>query len=208
MTSNNKHTVFCVIGRTGSGKTKIVKQAAEELNMEVLKSYTTRKPRKEEMCNGTDHIFIDDDEFEMLLKNEELIAYTEINNNKYFATTKQLGLSDFYVIDPKGYDFLVDSVDKSKFEIIPVYIKTSYNNRKKRYIERDDALEESFIERDNSEREQFDKFETDMYEEYEELYYNKLENSSKKYIINNDEFLEDAVADLELLVLEILNKNK
>ena len=43
------HTLYCIIGRTGSGKSTITKQAANKLNARILKSYTTRARRKNEI---------------------------------------------------------------------------------------------------------------------------------------------------------------
>ena len=51
----NTHTVYCILGRTSSGKSTITRLAAKELNMVVLKSYTTRDKRKGEELNS-DHI--------------------------------------------------------------------------------------------------------------------------------------------------------
>ncbi len=53
----NTHTVYCILGRTSSGKSTITRLAAKELNMVVLKSYTTRDKRKGEELDS-DHIFI------------------------------------------------------------------------------------------------------------------------------------------------------
>ena len=39
------HTVFCIIGRTASGKSTIVNAVAKDLNLKILKSYTTRARR-------------------------------------------------------------------------------------------------------------------------------------------------------------------
>ena len=42
------HKLFCIIGRTGSGKSTLVKKAANELGLKILKSYTTRPMRESE----------------------------------------------------------------------------------------------------------------------------------------------------------------
>jgi guanylate kinase len=52
------HKLYCIIGRTASGKSTITRLATEKLKMNVLKSYTTRKPRKGETAKNSDHIFI------------------------------------------------------------------------------------------------------------------------------------------------------
>lgn len=55
------HTVYCIIGRTASGKSTITRLAANKLGMTILKSYTTRNKRKGEEINS-DHIFISEKE--------------------------------------------------------------------------------------------------------------------------------------------------
>ena len=37
------HTVYCILGRTGSGKSTVTKEAAKQLNMNILRSYSTRQ---------------------------------------------------------------------------------------------------------------------------------------------------------------------
>ena len=42
------HKIFCIIGRSASGKSTITNNVANKLGMKILKSYTTRTMRKEE----------------------------------------------------------------------------------------------------------------------------------------------------------------
>lgn len=163
-----KHKVYCVMGRTASGKTELAKQVAKDLGLELLKSYTTRKPRKEEIGNpDIDHVFISDEEADTMLSNPdvEVIAYTEINNVRYFATLEQLKHSDFYVIDPLGYKHLLKELERrdiQDIEVIPMYIVADYHTRKERYVERNRCSLDDFIRRNQSEHEQFSDFEFDM----------------------------------------------
>ena len=69
------HTVYCVLGRTSSGKSTITQKAANNLNMKVLKSYTTRQRRENETDENCDHIFISPNEVEKY--RNDMIAYTE-----------------------------------------------------------------------------------------------------------------------------------
>ena len=50
---------------SGAGKTTLVKKIAEENNFKVSISYTTRKPRTNEV-DGEDYFFISEDEFKNL----------------------------------------------------------------------------------------------------------------------------------------------
>jgi len=59
------HTVYCVLGRTGSGKSTVTKQAAKQLNMNVLRSYSTRQYLREgETKYNSDHTLISPNEVE------------------------------------------------------------------------------------------------------------------------------------------------
>ena len=106
-----KHKVFCIIGRTASGKSTIVNAVAKNLNLSVLKSYTTRARRKNEIGDNCDHTFISSDEVDKY-KND-MVAYTERVGYCSFATLHQLMNSNLYIINPSGYSDLVDATTKS-----------------------------------------------------------------------------------------------
>lgn len=69
------HTLYCILGRTSSGKSSIAKEAAKKLNMTVLKSYTTRSMRPGETVDNSDHIFISPNDVEKYKPN--MVAYTD-----------------------------------------------------------------------------------------------------------------------------------
>ena len=148
------HDLFLIIGRTASGKSSIANLVASEMNLSVLKSYTTRPMRPgEEHCS--DHIFIKEDEFQ-IYKNS-IVAYTEINGYKYFCTKNQLMKADIYVIDPDGYDFL-SKQNIAGLRLHPIYISVDSQTRKERFIFRK-GTESAFAKRNESESKQFDEFE-------------------------------------------------
>ena len=78
------HKLYCIIGRTASGKSTITGLAAKELGMNILKSYTTRKPRKGETKEKSDHTFISSDEVEQY--RNDMVSYTDRVNYCSFAT--------------------------------------------------------------------------------------------------------------------------
>lgn len=39
-----KHKIFCILGRSASGKSTIAKEVAKQLGLTVVKSYTTSLP--------------------------------------------------------------------------------------------------------------------------------------------------------------------
>ena len=72
----NSNFILLLVGASGSGKTA----AADRLHMlfgwRAVESYTTR-PRRNDMETG--HRFVSDEEFDELVLNNELVAYTEYN---------------------------------------------------------------------------------------------------------------------------------
>ena len=70
---------------SGAGKTTLVKMLSEVDNFEVSISHTTRQPRPGEISNK-DYFFVDDNEFDRLIKNEEFLEYAKVFNNFYGTT--------------------------------------------------------------------------------------------------------------------------
>ena len=68
--SFNKDGIIIVLSSpSGAGKTTLVKKIAEEKNFKISISYTTRKPRTNEV-NGKDYFFIEENKFKNLIKNQ------------------------------------------------------------------------------------------------------------------------------------------
>ena len=67
---------------SGAGKTTLVKLLSKENNFFISTSHTTRKPRPNEV-NGKDYYFVDNQEFERLIKNDEFLEYAEVFGNLY-----------------------------------------------------------------------------------------------------------------------------
>ena len=74
---------------SGAGKTTLVKKIAQENNFKISISYTTRKPRTNEV-NGKDYFFIEEEEFKNLIKNKELLEYAKVFENYYGSSKKQV----------------------------------------------------------------------------------------------------------------------
>ena len=71
---------------SGAGKTALVKMLSEVDNNEISISHTTRQPRPSEVPNK-DYYFVDEEEFNRLVKNEEFLEYAKVFNN-YYGTTR------------------------------------------------------------------------------------------------------------------------
>lgn len=173
------HTVFCIIGRSASGKSSITKEVAFRLNLKVLKSYTTRPPRQGETTENGDHIFITSEQ----VAQYQHVAYTKINSYEYFATQEQVDESDLYVIDPKGFFELHSNVSKDT-KLVPIYIALTQRVARLRAFERgDDIL--VWESRYKDEDDQFTAFE---------------ERGAADHVIVNNGTFEDAVTKLTEII--------
>lgn len=150
----SKPLKFLFIGRTASGKSSIAKAVCEKMGLTQVVSYTTRPMRKSEK-NGTDHIFISDEEVKQY--ENDIAAYTEINGYKYFTTYDVIDKSDIYVIDPIGVDNLKIKCG-DRYEFVEIYIRTPQNLSETRARMRGDKLKD-FKQRWVAENRQFTDYE-------------------------------------------------
>lgn len=179
------HTVYCVLGRTGSGKSTVTKEAARQLNMKVLKSYTTRQRRENETDENCDHIFISPDEVEKY--RNDMIAYTERVGYCSFATKQQLLDNDFYIINPTGYYELKLKTKDMNVKLVTIMVNVPFSELRKRAKKRGDydAWQANYIK----ESEEFSNFE---------------KSHLVDYFILNDRSLEESVAKM----VRIINKDR
>ena len=88
MTIKKNGMMFVLSSPSGAGKTTLTKKLAEnDTNFSISISYTTRKPRPNEI-NGKDYYFVNDREFESLLKEDNFYEYANIFNNNYGTLKK------------------------------------------------------------------------------------------------------------------------
>lgn len=179
------HTVYCVLGRTGSGKSTVTKEAANKLNMKVLKSYTTRQRRENETDENCDHTFISPDEVEKY--RNDMIAYTERVGYCSFATKQQLLDNDFYIINPTGYYELKLKTKDMDVELVTIMVNVPYNDLCQRAKKRGDydAWQANYIK----ESEEFSSFE---------------KSNLIDYFVLNDRTIEESVAKM----VRVINKDK
>ena len=179
-------TIITIAGRTAAGKSIIAKKLAERLGLTVLKSYTTRAPRPDEVANpaDTDHIFVSEAEYDKLTG---IIAETCINGNRYCTTKEILKDSDCYVIDPDGLSYLKKNLEPG-FRLAQFYVYAEEDIRKKRFMERGKS-ESEFLVRNNAEDKQFTPYE---------------DEHGYDIIIFNNGNIEDAVDIMESYVKLII----
>lgn len=173
------HKLYCIMGRSASGKSTLARKVAEHFKLSILKSYTTRPIRPGENPDSSDHIFIT--EKDVPKYKEQVIAETEINGYLYFTTKEQLKSADIYVIDPLGLDYLQKNVNTKEIKLVPIYISVNPLVAFHHAIKREDNLTE-WIKRFNAEDEQFAVFEHKL----------KLSQVECKVIKNNKKLDEAA----------------
>jgi guanylate kinase len=179
------HTVYCVLGRTSSGKSTITQKAANNLNMKVLKSYTTRQRRENETDESCDHIFISSNEVEKY--RNDMIAYTDRVGYCSFATKQQLLDNDFYIINPTGYYELKLKTKDMDIELVTIMVNVPYNDLRQRAKKRGDydAWQANYIK----ESEEFSSFE---------------KSHLIDYFVLNDRSIEESVAKM----VRVINKDR
>ena len=85
MPSEKDGVMIILSSPSGAGKTTLVKMLSEVDSYEVSISHTTRQPRPSEIINK-DYFFVDENEFNRLIKNEEFLEYAKVFNNFYGTT--------------------------------------------------------------------------------------------------------------------------
>ena len=156
-----------IIGRTGTGKDTLRLILEQNYNWKFVISYTTRPKRTKDEKS---HIFITKEEAKNF-KDEDKAAKTVIGDIEYFATKQQIEECDGYIIDPKGLEYMVQSMPDTLFEV--VYLDpVDADTQKAMAIARGDNPQkelERYQKRAEDENDQFTGFEK------------KLENGELRY---------------------------
>lgn len=84
----SKGFLLVLSGPSGAGKgtvSEALMKSADDIVFSI--SLTTRKPRPTEV-DGENYFFVDMDEFQEMIKNDELLEYAKVHDN-YYATPKK-----------------------------------------------------------------------------------------------------------------------
>jgi len=153
MGMEKKGMMFVLSSPSGAGKTTLTKKLAEHnTNFTISISYTTRKPRPNEV-NGKDYHFVSEEEFDSLVKENNFFEYANIFDN-YYGTLKRpvlellsRGKDVLFDIDWQGTQQLkkIKTLSLVTFFIIPPNIPAL----KERLINRHKGQEKLIIKRMN-----------------------------------------------------------
>ena len=183
MAKEKRGMMFVLSSPSGAGKTTLTKKIAENnKNFTISISYTTRKPRPNEI-NGRDYKFVSVQEFNTLVKENNFFEYANIFGN-YYGTLKKpvlellsLGSDVLFDIDWQGTQQLkrIKSLSLVTFFILPPNIQAL----KKRLLNRHKGQEELIEKRMNKFNE-----ETSHWNEYNYVFVNDDLDTCYKKILN------------------------
>ena len=125
MPSEKDGVMIILSSPSGAGKTTLVNLLSKKDNYIISISHTTRNPRLGEIKNK-DYYFVNDKEFQRLIKNEEFLEYAKVFNN-YYGTTRtpvidnlNKGKNVLFDIDWQGADQIKNK--KLDFKLISFFI--------------------------------------------------------------------------------------
>ena len=127
--------IIVLLGASSSGKSTIENQLSTQYGFEKIVSYTTRKPRDNEV-NGKDYWFIDNGTFEESISRNLFAEYDEYTQNRLYGTLKSdyVDGNKVVVLTPNGLRQLKKSCPNE--DIFTVLVEASLGTRVKRYIDR------------------------------------------------------------------------
>ena len=124
---------YCILGRSGAGKTTIIEKINLNYGLSVLPSYTTRPKRHE---SDTDHTYIDEETYDKL---PNKVATRTSKEGKYCITLDQIEKYNICVVDINGLKELKENYKGLK-KIIAIYIDINMEESVNRMMWRGDNV--------------------------------------------------------------------
>lgn len=134
-------------GVAGAGKDTIKREIIQRMEgTTTIPSYTDRPPRVGDRPEGEQYIYVSKEQFEDMVKNDELYEYS-VHHNHYYGTSKKLlneKIQDGDVIikdiDVNGTEDLV-KIFKDDIKVITIFLKVPKEVLKQRLESREDKPE-------------------------------------------------------------------
>ena len=126
-------------GVSGSGKDTIKKELLQRMeNVETLQSYTDRQPRSTDEI-GKAYYFISTEEFEQMIKNDELYEYS-VHHDNYYGTSKKIlnekmssGKIIVKDIEVNGTENLLRILrDENKIKVVTIFLRVPKEELRRR----------------------------------------------------------------------------
>ena len=125
MPSEQDGAMVILSSPSGAGKTTLVNLLSKLDKFDISISHTTRQPRASEKPNK-DYYFVNEDEFNRLIKNQEFLEYAKVFNNFYGTTRTPVidklnkGKNVLFDIDWQGADQIKNK--KLDYKLITFFI--------------------------------------------------------------------------------------
>ncbi|KRO63484.1 MAG: guanylate kinase [Pelagibacteraceae bacterium BACL5 MAG-120820-bin39] len=125
MPSEQDGVMVILSSPSGAGKTTLVNLLSKLDKFDISISHTTREPRASEKPNK-DYYFVNEDEFNRLIKNQEFLEYAKVFNNFYGTTRTPVidklnrGKNVLFDIDWQGADQIKNK--KLDYKLITFFI--------------------------------------------------------------------------------------
>ena len=203
-----KGMMFVLSSPSGVGKTTLTKKLAENNSQFAISiSYTTRKPRKNEI-NGKDYHFVTQEDFNALIKRNDFYEFANIFEN-YYGTHKKTvnkllseGKDVLFDIDWQGTQQLkkIKNLNIVTIFILPPNIKILRDRLSNRH-KGEEKLIEKRMDKFNEEVSHWDEYNHVVINDDLNLCYKKIEdiiNSEKKSIrkSQNNEEIKKKIEEL------------
>ncbi len=110
---------------SGAGKTTLVKLISKNRKYFTSVSHTTRTPRSNEI-EGVDYFFVNKDEFQKLINENEFLEYAKVFDNYYGTSKKNItnkldeGKNVIFDIDWQGTEQIIER--KLNYKLITIFI--------------------------------------------------------------------------------------
>ena len=208
MITKRQGMMFVLSSPSGAGKTTLTKKLAENnTNFTISISHTTREPRPNEI-NGKDYYFINQEEFDSLIKGNNFFEHAKIFDN-YYGTLKEpvlkflsLGKIVLFDIDWQGTQQLQKNKDLSlvAFFILPPNIKVLKSRLSNRHKGQEKLIEQR-MKKFNEEISHWNEYDYVVVNDDLEVCYNKILNIIRSEIkgvsqIQNSEEIKKMVEKL------------
>lgn len=127
--------MIVLIGESGAGKTTIEKLLETNYGMTRIISYTTRRPRPEEV-DGVDYHFVSFYKFNAMLEDGQFAEHDIYSQGRMYGTLKKdyVNPNSVAVLTPNGLRSVMENMPK--LPIISVYVTANLSTRMIRYIQR------------------------------------------------------------------------
>ena len=139
--------LFVISAPSGAGKSSLIQKIINNFeNIELSISATTRSPREGEI-DGKHYFFVNENEFNLMKKDDAFIEYALVHNYQYGTLRKYIdeklskGINIICDIDVQGFQLIQrDGIDHTSIFIIPPSIEELEKRLLKRGLDSENVI--------------------------------------------------------------------